>query len=65
MFASNNAPQIFTCPESTTETVDGSVKHIQSKQQIHQNDVIDVVVVSSSPTPDISHTPLQFPHFRF
>ena len=41
MFAPNNAPQTFTSPKSTTETVDGSVKHVQSKQQIHQNDVIE------------------------
>ena len=38
-------------------------KHVQSKQQRH-HDVIDIVVVSSSPTPTISHTPLQRPHFR-
>ena len=36
-------------------------KHVQSKQQRHQNDVIDIVVVSSSPTLTISHTPLQCP----
>ena len=64
MFTTNNAPQIFTYQKSTTETVDGSVKHVQSKQQRHQKDVIDVVVVFSSATPAISHTLLQCPHFR-
>ena len=47
-----------------TETADGSVKHVQSKQQRHQNDVIDIVVVSSSPTLNISYTPHQCRHFR-
>ena len=46
------------------ETADGSAKHVQSKQQRHQNDVIDIVVVSSSPTLNISYTPPQCRHFR-
>ena len=46
-----------TCPKPKTETAEGSAKHVQSKQQRHQNDAIDIVVVSSSPTPTISHTP--------
>ena len=32
------------------------MKHVQSKQQRHQNDAIGIVVVSSSPTLTISHT---------
>ena len=36
MFTTNNAPQTFTRPKSTTETVDGSMKHVQSKQQRHK-----------------------------
>ena len=46
------------------DTAEDSAKHAQSKQQRHQNDAIDIVVVSSSPTPTISHTPPQCPHFR-
>ena len=50
VFTTINAPQTPTCPKSKTETADGSAKHVQSKQQRHQNDFIDGVVVSSSPT---------------
>ena len=64
MFTANMPPQTPTCPKSKTETVDGSAKHVQSKQQRHQNYVIDIVVVSSSPTPNISRNPLQCLHFR-
>ena len=46
------------------KTADGRAKDVQSKQQRHQNNVIDIVVVSSSPLPTIFHTPIQFPHFR-
>ena len=59
MFTTNNAPQTLTCPKSKTETGEK-----QSKQQRHQNDVNDIVVVSSSLTPTSSHTPPQCPHFR-
>ena len=43
------------------ETAQGSAKHVQSKHQRHQNEAIDIVVVSSSPTPTTSHTPPQCP----
>ena len=43
-----------TCPKPKTETAEGSMKHVQSKQQRHQNDTTDTVVVFSSPTPTIS-----------
>ena len=39
----------------------GCVKHVQSKQQGHQNDAMDIAVVSSSPTPTLSHNPPQCP----
>ena len=57
----NNAPQMPTYPKRKTETAEGSAKHVQSKQQRHQSDAIDIAVVSSSPTPTISHTPPQCP----
>ena len=57
----NNAPQTPTCPKPKTETAEGSVKHVQSKQQRHQNNAIDIVVVPSSSTPTISHSPPQCP----
>ena len=60
VFTTNNAPQTPTFPKPKTETAQGSAKHVQSKQKIHQNDAIDIVV-SSSPTPTISHTPHQCP----
>ena len=43
------------------ETAKSSAKHVQTKQQRHQNDPIDIVVVSSSATPTISHNPPQCP----
>ena len=46
------------------QTAEGSSKHVQSKQQRHQNYIIDIVMVSSSPTPKISHTPSKYHHFR-
>ena len=52
------------CTKSKTETAHGSEKHVQSKQQRHQSDPVDIVVVSSSPTQDISYTPHQLPHLR-
>ena len=61
VFATNNAPQTPTSPKPKTETAEGSAKHLQSKQQRHQNDAIDIAVVSSSPTPTTSHTPPQCP----
>ena len=51
-------PQTSKCPKSRTGIADGSSKHVQSKQQSHQNEVIDIFVVPSSPTPNISRTPL-------
>ena len=61
VFTTNNSPQTPTCLKPKMETAGGSAKHVQSKQQRHKNDAIDIVVVSSSPTPTISHTPLQYP----
>ena len=61
VFATNNAPQTPTSPKPKMETAQGSAKHVQSKQQRHQNNAIDIVVVSSSPTLTISHTPPQCP----
>ena len=58
VFTTINAPQTPTCSKSKTETAEGSAKHVQSKQQRHQNDVIDGVVVSSSPT--LSKTPISY-----
>ena len=64
MFTTSNASKMATCLESKTETGGGSAKHVQSKQQKHQNDVIDMVVISLSPTLTISHTLPLCPHFR-
>ena len=61
VFATNNAPQTPTSPKPKTETAEGSAKHLQSKQQRHQNDAIDIAVVSSSSTPTISHASPQCP----
>ena len=50
-----------TFPKPKTETAQGSMKHVQSKQQGHQNNAIDIVLMSPSPTPTISHTSPQCP----
>ena len=52
-----------TFPKPKMETAQGSAKHLQSQQQRHQNEAIHVDLVSSSPTPTISHTLLQCPTF--
>ena len=51
-----------TIPKPKMEAAEGSAKHVQSKQQRHQNDAIDIVVVSSSSSDHIPH-PTPMPHF--
>ena len=36
----------FTCSKFTIETLEQGVKYVQSQQQRHQNDTIDVDLVS-------------------
>ena len=45
-----------TCSNSTKEAADKRVKYIQSEQKGHQNDVIDIVLVSLLLTLNINHT---------
>ena len=52
-----------TSPKPKTEAAEGSAKHVQSKQQRHQNYAIDIVVVSSSSSDHIPH-PTPMPHVR-
>ena len=59
-FWTNYTKQTITCSKSTIETVKQVVKYVQRKQKRHQNNVDDVVLVSSLLNLNVFHTLFQF-----
>ena len=57
-----NTQPAFTCPKSTTETVEQGANHTHSRQYRYQHDATDLAPVSSLPTPSTTQTPLRCLH---